>query len=57
MTRGLLSLRPDADVSEAARRMVIGGVHRLLVMEDDRLVGLVTASDIVRAVASHGLAG
>jgi len=55
MTRALLSLPPDADVSEAARRMVIGGVHRLLVMDGDLLVGLVTASDIVRAVASHGL--
>jgi len=55
MTRALLSVSPDADVSEAARRMVIGGVHRMLVMEDERLVGLVSASDIVRAVASSGL--
>lgn len=56
MTRRLLSLPPTADVQEAARRMDEADVHRLLVMEDDRLVGLITSSDLVRAVARYGLA-
>ena len=57
MTRSLLTLAPDADVREAARRMIIGGVHRLLVMKDEKLVGLVTTSDLVNAIASYGLDG
>jgi len=57
MTRTLLAVTPDADVREAARRMIIGGVHRLLVMEDGRLAGVVTTSDLVAAVASYGLGG
>jgi len=55
MTRQLLAVAPDADVREAARRMIIGGVHRLLVMEDGQLAGVVTTSDLVEAIASYGL--
>jgi CBS domain-containing protein len=51
MSRRLLGVRPDDDVRMAARRMSEGGVHRLLVLEEGRLVGVLSASDIVRAVA------
>ena len=58
MTTSVVSLRPDAEVREAARIMVMAGVHRILVVDDaGDLVGLVSASDIVRAVAERGLAG
>lgn len=57
MTRGLLWLGPEADVRDAAKEMQRTGVHRLLVMEDEELLGLVTTSDIVRAVAERGLGG
>lgn len=55
MTTRVLSLPPGAEVREAAGRMTEAGVHRLLVIDEDRLVGVVTATDIVRAVARHGL--
>jgi CBS domain-containing protein len=58
MTTSVVSLRPDAVVQEAARIMVMAGVHRILVVDEaGELVGLVSASDIVRAVAERGLAG
>ena len=40
---------------QAARSMLRAGVHRLLVMEDGRLAGLVTTTDLVRAVAAGKL--
>jgi CBS domain-containing protein len=58
MTTSVVSLPPDAEVREAARIMVMAGVHRILVVDDaGDLVGLVSASDIVRAVAERGLVG
>ncbi|MCG8469431.1 MAG: CBS domain-containing protein [Gemmatimonadetes bacterium] len=56
-TRQILSLPPDAGVAEAAKLMTETSVHRVLVMEGDALRGLVTTSDIVRAVADRGLGG
>lgn len=56
MTDSVVSLPPEADVQEAARIMVASGVHRILVVEESgNLVGIVTSSDIVRAVAERGL--
>lgn len=50
MTREVLAVRPEAPLTEAARRMRQHRVHRLLVIEDDRLRGLVTALDLLRAI-------
>lgn len=57
MSRALLALGPDAAAREGARLMLEAGVHRILVMEDDRLVGVVSTTDIVKAVSQHGIAG
>lgn len=35
--------------------MLRSGVHRVLVTRDERLVGMVTTSDIVKAVSQYGL--
>ena len=51
MTRDVLTLPPTADVGTAARRMRDADVHRLLVVEGGALVGIVTTSDVARAVA------
>jgi CBS domain-containing protein len=51
MSRQLLGVGPDDDVRLAARRMSEARVHRLLVIDEERLVGVLSASDIVRAVA------
>lgn len=56
MTTSVVSLPPGAAVQEAARIMLVAGVHRMLVVDDaGDLVGLVSSSDIVRAVSERGL--
>lgn len=55
MSRGLFALAPDVPADEAARYMLEHDIHRVLVLEDDELVGVVTTTDVVRAVAEHGL--
>jgi CBS domain-containing protein len=55
MTRAVCSIRPGASVYAAADYMVRAGVHRLLVMDGGRLVGILSSLDIVRAVAQQRL--
>jgi CBS domain-containing protein len=55
MSRVLCALPPDATLAQAAAYMLSAGVHRVLVMQDGELRGLVTTSDILRAVAEHRL--
>jgi CBS domain-containing protein len=55
MTRGVHGLAPDADVKDAAAYMLEHGIHRVLVLEDGSLVGMVSMTDVVRAVAERGL--
>lgn len=50
MTRDVLTLPMDALLREAVRVMVTREVHRLLVVEGDRLVGLLSTMDILRAL-------
>lgn len=50
-SRQLLSVSPDDDVRTAARRMADEDVHRVLVMNGNGLEGVLSASDIVSAVA------
>lgn len=58
MTTSVVSLPPGAAVQEAARIMLAAGIHRILVIDEGGdLVGLVSSSDIVQAVAERGLAG
>lgn len=57
MTRTLCALPSTAPAREAAEYMLRAGVHRILVMDDGVLVGVVTTTDIVKAVAQHGLGG
>jgi CBS domain-containing protein len=46
-----LTIAPEVDVKEAAQQMLYTGVHRLFVTTDDRVVGVISTTDIVRAVA------
>lgn len=57
MTRTVTALGRDASVREAAELMLKADVHRILVMEADELVGLVTTTDVLKAVSQHGIAG
>ena len=55
MTPRPLTVAPDAEVRDAAREMLYAEVHRLFVVTDQRLIGVVSTSDIVRAVATGRL--
>ncbi|MDX1660609.1 MAG: CBS domain-containing protein [Gemmatimonadota bacterium] len=55
MTTSVYALPPDTEVPEAAAYMLEAGIHRVLVMEDSRLLGIVSSMDIVRAVAERRL--
>jgi CBS domain-containing protein len=48
--RQIWSVAPDATVFEAIREMALRNVGALLVMEDDRLVGVVSERDYTRKV-------
>jgi CBS domain-containing protein len=51
MTPEIISIRPDEPVSDAAQIMVERRVHRVPVVDDGQLIGLLTSMDIVRHVA------
>jgi CBS domain-containing protein len=51
MSRHVHTADPDQSVDEVARMMVDHGVHRLPVVEEGNLVGIVTTLDLVRMIA------
>ncbi len=55
MSGGVRSVRPDTSVTDAAAYMLNEGIHRAVVLEGFELVGIVTATDIMRAVAERRL--
>lgn len=53
MTRQVESLPPDCTVEEAALLMGKKQIHRVLVMMGDVLLGILSTSDVAKAVAEH----
>jgi len=51
MSRPAITVDPHCTVAEAARLMVRRSVNRLPVVDEGRLVGIVTRTDVVRAFA------
>ena len=51
MSVGVISVPPDASLAEVCRVMVENHVHRVCVLEEGRLVGLVTTFDVLREIA------
>jgi CBS domain-containing protein len=51
MTPVAFAVDPDMTIWEMARFLVQGRIHRALVVDDGRLVGIVTAFDVLRVVA------
>jgi predicted transcriptional regulator len=47
----LITTTPDKNINEAAREMLSRNIGALPVIEDSRLIGLVTEFDLVRAFA------
>jgi CBS domain-containing protein len=55
MTPRPYTIEPGADIREAARQMLYADVHRLFVAEGDQVIGVISTTDIVRAVATGRL--
>lgn len=51
MSRPALTIPPDAEIRTAAQQMLYGEVHRLFVEENGKLVGVISQTDLVRALA------
>lgn len=51
MTTEVVTIAPDQDLVAVARTMVERQVHRLLVVEHGRLVGIVSTMDLLRPLA------
>ena len=52
MSTELLTVEPDERLAEAARRMAQRGVGAVLVLEGERLAGILTERDLLKAVAA-----
>ena len=55
MTKKLIGVSPEDTVQEACRIMVKFDIGSLVVVEDDRVIGFFTKSDIIRRVIVPGL--
>jgi len=60
MVRDIMTLHPltvsgDAEVREAAQQMLYADIHRLFVVNGERVVGVISTTDIMRAVATGRL--
>lgn len=51
MTRKPVTVTPDVEVREALRMMVDGGFRHLPVLENEKIVGMVSMRDIATAMA------
>jgi CBS domain-containing protein len=51
MTRGVISVTPDTDLEEVGYLLVHERIKRLPVLDQGRLVGIVSRADLVREVA------
>jgi len=55
MSRGLATVAPDTPAVDAARMMLAKSLHRLVVVDQGELVGILTTTDLVRAIADAQL--
>ncbi len=47
MTKSVFTIRPDEEIDNAAILMKKHKIHKVPVVEDDELVGIVTATDLI----------
>ena len=55
MSSPVESVPPDLSVLEASKIMGVKHIKRLPILRDEKLVGIVTQTDLVRALTSYGL--
>src|SRR3989442_6807396 len=53
MTRGVISITPDTDLEEVSHILVHERIKRLPVLEQGKLLGIVSRADLVREVAQR----
>jgi CBS domain-containing protein len=53
MTRSIISVTPETDLEEARRILVHERIKRLVVLEQGKLVGIVSRADLVKEVATR----
>jgi CBS domain-containing protein len=51
MTTNIVSCEPDADIKDVSRKMQEAQVRRVLIIEDKRLLGVISTADLARASA------
>jgi predicted transcriptional regulator len=51
MTPEVLAVRSDESLERAVQLMAFEGVHRILVIDDARLMGILTSMDVLRELA------
>ena len=51
MSRGVISVSPETDVEEVARLFANRRIRRVPVMDGERLVGIVSRSDLIKQIA------
>ena len=55
MTASVVSVTPDAEIAEVAKLLTKHGIHRVLVIDGETLVGVVSSLDLARLVAEGAL--
>ena len=55
MIHGVICVAPDQELAEVARMMLERKIHRVLVTEGERLVGIVSTLDVIRLLAEGRL--
>jgi len=55
MKREIISIQPDADAYDALKLMSTHNLGRLIVMKDEQLQGIVSRTDLVRAIQFRGI--
>lgn len=53
MSSPLITVKPDTYIVDANKLMVEKGIRRLVVVEDDKAVGIVTEKDLLRALNNY----
>jgi CBS domain-containing protein len=53
MTPLIFKVTEETSIAEMADTMIGGRIHRLIVTKDDRVVGIVTTLDMLKAIRSH----
>ncbi len=55
MTPLIFKVAENASIAEMADTMIGGRIHRLIVTQEDRVVGIVTTLDMLKAIRSYAV--